>query len=551
MTYVRDIPSGQWTGANIDNGKIQIDMPVDPAHYTVNDLHESYWVNLSDWGGGGTGSSSFIGLTDVPATYAGTALYVVRVNAAADALEFVDPGSLGLLDETAHDLLDHTGLTGVGSGDMILASVQSVTGEKTFDTTKAAIKGSSTGKNIIAAANASATNYTNTLPAKTGTFAMTDTSMFDATIGTGGDYATVYDAFVAGKTKIKLVSNVTETQSPAITGIFYLFGDNYNWTCNYQMTLTGYLYLQNINIYTNYLGSSVTAFIKNTSVFAEKVLFDFNHVSGTMWWMDTSISYFNNCVITFHGQVVRSAKMGTGSMNNTTLNLTTNITTSGSVPFYHTFPFIYSNISIQGTHTAGAAVFNADIGSKVIFNNVTVTTANYPHVSVNTIFTTLQNCTYLNISILANTVTTILNSTSVINGTFCNGLIIKDNSTVALATSNATTIGKIYCENSNLTIYNPSPFAALVISDFTCISSTIGGVALSNSSHSILYKLTKSTITAAINIYTDYCKIDTCKFDLLLTLSSGAEYNVIQGNTLTGGLTDSSGSATNIIKDNI
>lgn len=58
-------------------------------------------------------------------------------------------------------------------GDMILASVQSVTGLKTFDTTKLAVKGSSTGSTAIASANASATSYTATLPAKDGTFAMT------------------------------------------------------------------------------------------------------------------------------------------------------------------------------------------------------------------------------------------------------------------------------------------------------------------------------------------------------------------------------------------
>ena len=56
-----------------------------------------------------------------------------------------------------------------GVGDMVLASVQSVTGLKTFDTTKLAVKGSSTGTTAIASANAGASNYTLTLPAVTGT----------------------------------------------------------------------------------------------------------------------------------------------------------------------------------------------------------------------------------------------------------------------------------------------------------------------------------------------------------------------------------------------
>ena len=63
------------------------------------------------------------------------------------------PSISGLLDETAHDLLDHTGLTGVGTGDMTLAGIQSVTGLKTFDKTKISVKGTSTGTNIIDVAN--------------------------------------------------------------------------------------------------------------------------------------------------------------------------------------------------------------------------------------------------------------------------------------------------------------------------------------------------------------------------------------------------------------
>ena len=55
---------------------------------------------------------------------------------------------------------------------MVLASVQSVTGLKTFDTTKLAVKGSSTGSTAIASANAGATDYTLTLAAVTGTVAL-------------------------------------------------------------------------------------------------------------------------------------------------------------------------------------------------------------------------------------------------------------------------------------------------------------------------------------------------------------------------------------------
>jgi len=67
---------------------------------------------------------------------------------------------------------DGTFAAPAGGGDMVLAGVQSVTGKKTFDTTKLAVKGSSTGVNTIASAIADGTDYTNTLPASAGTFAL-------------------------------------------------------------------------------------------------------------------------------------------------------------------------------------------------------------------------------------------------------------------------------------------------------------------------------------------------------------------------------------------
>jgi len=85
-----------------------------------------------------------------------------------------------------------------GGGDMVLADIQSVTGLKTFDTTKLAVKGSSTGTTAIASANASATSYTATLKAETGTLAYTSditgtnsgTNTGDNTICTSGTATT-------------------------------------------------------------------------------------------------------------------------------------------------------------------------------------------------------------------------------------------------------------------------------------------------------------------------------------------------------------------------
>lgn len=63
--------------------------------------------------------------------------------------------------------------TVAGGGDMVLADVQSVTGLKTFDKDKLATKGTGTGVTTISTANTSATDYTATLQAATGTIALT------------------------------------------------------------------------------------------------------------------------------------------------------------------------------------------------------------------------------------------------------------------------------------------------------------------------------------------------------------------------------------------
>jgi hypothetical protein len=75
---------------------------------------------------------------------------------------------------------------GGGSGDMVLAGVQSVTGLKTFDKDKLAMKGTSTGVTTLSTANTGASNYTATLQAATGTIAyLTDITGTNSGTNTG------------------------------------------------------------------------------------------------------------------------------------------------------------------------------------------------------------------------------------------------------------------------------------------------------------------------------------------------------------------------------
>lgn len=76
---------------------------------------------------------------------------------------------------------DGTWATPAGSGDMVLSGIQSVTGLKTFDKDKLAMKGTSTGVTTFSTANASATDYTITFPAVTGTVALLASPAFTGT----------------------------------------------------------------------------------------------------------------------------------------------------------------------------------------------------------------------------------------------------------------------------------------------------------------------------------------------------------------------------------
>jgi hypothetical protein len=89
----------------------------------------------------------------------------------------------------------------------LVATIESITGLKTYDKEKFAMKGTSTGSNLISVANTSANNYTNTIPAKTGTFAMT--SDLDETVQALTSTSTFThdcDTYSAGKVTAQAVT---------------------------------------------------------------------------------------------------------------------------------------------------------------------------------------------------------------------------------------------------------------------------------------------------------------------------------------------------------
>lgn len=101
--------------------------------------------------------------------------------------------------------------TSGGSGDMILASVQSVTGAKTFDSSALKMKESGGGSDVITiAAPSIAANTTVTLPSTTGTFALT------SDIPTGAQYLTLStDGTLTAERVATAGNNITITDAGA------------------------------------------------------------------------------------------------------------------------------------------------------------------------------------------------------------------------------------------------------------------------------------------------------------------------------------------------
>lgn len=105
--------------------------------------------------------------------------------------------------------------------DMLIWTAQSVTALKTFDKEMAAMKGTSTWKNLISVANTSATDYTNTIPAKAWTFAMTsditgtnsNTNTWDQTVANTSDWTSHTVTLSASGGSVQLVewANITLT----------------------------------------------------------------------------------------------------------------------------------------------------------------------------------------------------------------------------------------------------------------------------------------------------------------------------------------------------
>jgi len=156
-------------------------------------------------GGGYTNLTSFVAQTPWRVFYSNTDGDVTELALGADGTYLKSNGATSA----------PTFATPSGSGDMVLATAQSVTGKKTFDDTMLAIKGGSTGVTTFDSANAGATNYTINVPAANATLATTSDiiaplSTVRTTAGGGSTTAASQEAAIGDALALKAnVSNIS------------------------------------------------------------------------------------------------------------------------------------------------------------------------------------------------------------------------------------------------------------------------------------------------------------------------------------------------------
>lgn len=165
------------------------------------------------------------------ATSIGTIIAGSGANASpadADLLGVADVSASNVLTKTTIAQLKALMKTYLDTYYVLLATAQTITGAKTFNKDTLLMKGTGTGTNTISTANASTSSYTNILPAKNGTFAMTSDI---PTVHTykANESLTVMGA-VGSKTATLANTPVAGTVTVYINGVAQVPSDDYTIT---------------------------------------------------------------------------------------------------------------------------------------------------------------------------------------------------------------------------------------------------------------------------------------------------------------------------------
>jgi hypothetical protein len=454
--------------------------------------------------------------------------------------------------------LDVPSIIGAGGGDMLLAGIQTVTGLKTFDKDKLAMKGTSTGTTTFSTANTSANNYTLIFPAKNDTIAgLLDipSAVYDATIGTGGTYATILAAQTAlGRDCIlKAVGNIADPGELTTIGyriIVNLNGYTMTFTSN-RVTVTSGKYLECYNGTITLDGNpgNIAFYCTNTQ---------------DMYMHDLTVNCaqtVDSCPFMYNGRAERVHGICSTAHYQTFL---ASANTYGYIGWAKNIILKVTNAS--ATHCIDCNGYIEDI--TVIYGNVAMSTTGviwlYSAAGGNPVIKRLTNASGVAITVVG-FLGTLENATGTdITVKLGNGVIsfmVKDSKLKAI-TKQAGTAGPLKIIGTSVTdaidITQPDRNIVLNIDDNSILFSNLAVNSLCDIKGSIGGALTvigdsntvKSRITGIVNITGNYNSIINSFLQAVITLLAGSTYNDISHNYLVSSYLDSSGNATNTITNN-
>lgn len=191
------------------------DKPLIPSAQIQSDWNQSTNTELDYIKNKPTIPSAF----DLPAT----------INSATNKDAIADTDKFAIIDTENSNSLKSTTWSNIKTKikEFLQATALSITEVWTFTSTKLAILGSSTGKTIIASANASATDYTATLPAETGVIQLKNLTQNKVLVGNSNNVATETDtAYI-------------QISIGSFTGAYAGLATESNWINNFTSAVAG------------------------------------------------------------------------------------------------------------------------------------------------------------------------------------------------------------------------------------------------------------------------------------------------------------------------
>jgi len=382
---------------------------------------------------------------------------------------------------------------------------------------------------------------------------------FDATVGTGGDYNTIYDALVAGKHNLKLISNITETTTFELTSGTILKIDLNSYTLRYSNCSINTI----VTFPFVYITGKGTVISNQTDVGRTlcNCFVEFNNVniinSSTIANSPITTSKtvnLYNCTLA----LPNLALCGLGTNNNytgTIFNLTItggginadkiiNETVANTGNIQNILSTCRGTIVLSSTANSHINIYQNEVNSNIIFTQnakaIMVYTTGGLRVDGNVYLSNFRCNTIIGLqsdAIFSDGIITSAVSLSTYNNwTFTN---VKFLSNLTISSDNNTITDSTI--SGNLTIE--------ATADSTIVSNTrvTGTATISGNYIKLLYCDLMNTLT----INGDNNKLNNNTVVGATTLAAGSEYNIITDNHLSGGLVNNSGNLTNEINNNI